>query len=183
MSAAREPLDWRVRRAGEGDAAALSLVASATFLEAFAGILDGRDIVAHCATNSSAAKFAHWIADTAPDQPSVVLIAEATAGAAPLGYAVLTQPDLPVEPRDGDIELKRIYALLPTHGTGLGPALMAQAIAAARALGRTRPLLGVYGGNRRAQRFYEKQGFAVIGTRKFLVGTTWHDDLVFARDL
>lgn len=168
---------WALRRAVEADAAALSLVASATFLEAFAGVLDGNDIVAHCAANSSAAKFAGWI----DDPESVVVLAEAEKGAAPLGYTVLTTPDLPVRPQDGDIELKRIYALSPTHGGGLGPALMDRAIKETRTLGKRRMLLGVYGGNARAQRFYVKQGFEVIGTRRFLVGATWHDDLVFAR--
>ena len=90
---------------------------------------------------------------------------------------------LPVEPRDGDIELKRIYTLAPLHGGGLGAALMARAVDDARAAGRRRMLLGVYGGNARAQRFYGKQGFAIVGERRFLVGATWHDDLIFARDL
>lgn len=170
-------MEWRLRRAEQADAGALALVAGATFLEAFAGVLDGADIVAHCAANSSAAKFAGWLADPA----SAVAIGEAEQGGAPLGYTVLTTPDLPVAPQEGDIELKRIYALSTTHGGGLGPALMARAIEDARALGRRRMLLGVYGGNARAQRFYAKQGFQVIGSRKFLVGATWHDDLVFAR--
>jgi ribosomal protein S18 acetylase RimI-like enzyme len=43
-------------------------------------------------------------------------------------------------------------------------------------------LLGVYGGNARAQRFYVKQGFQVVGTRRFRVGATLHDDLIFARE-
>jgi diamine N-acetyltransferase len=172
-------MDWRLRRAEPADAAACALVAGATFLEAFAGVLDRDDIVAHLARHSSADAFARWIAD--PD--SVVTLAEAAEGGAPLAYMVLTAPDLPVAPRPDDVELKRIYALAPTHGSGLGPALMARALEDARALGRRRVLLGVHGGNRRAQRFYAKQGFAVVGERRFLVGTTWHDDLVFARDL
>lgn len=166
-----------MRRAGEADAAALALVAGATFLEAFAGVLAGPDIVAHCAAKSSAAAFAAWTGDPS----SVVVLAEADAGRAPIGYTVLTTSDLPVPPEDGDIELKRIYALVPTHGSGLGAELMARAVADARALGRKRVLLGVYGGNARAQRFYAKQGFSVVGTRRFLIGATWHDDLVFAR--
>ncbi|MCW6529451.1 GNAT family N-acetyltransferase [Sphingomonas lycopersici] len=170
-------MDWRLRRAEPADAAACSLIAGATFLEAFAGILDGADIVAHVADKSGAANFAAWAADAA----SVVTLAEAPTGGAPLGYSLLTTPDLPVPAEDGDIELKRIYALAPTHGTGLGAALMQRAIDDARALGRKRMLLGVYGGNARAQRFYAKQGFAVAGTRRFKVGATWHDDLVFAR--
>ena len=171
-------MDWRLRRAGEGDAARLSLVAGATFLEAFAGVLDGADIVAHVARHSGPDAFARYLREGA-----VATLAEAEQGGAPLGYTLLTAPDLPVEPRSGDVELKRIYALFPTHGGGLGAALMARAVEDARAAGHRRVLLGVYGGNARAQRFYVKQGFAVIGTRRFLVGATTHDDLIFARDL
>jgi ribosomal protein S18 acetylase RimI-like enzyme len=171
-------MEWRLRRAGPADAAALSLVAGATFLEAFAGILYGADIVAHVDRNSSATAFARYLADGA-----IATLAEAGEGAAPLGYTLLAAPDLPVALTPGDIELKRIYALFPTYGTGLGPELMARAIVDARAAGHRRMLLGVYGRNRRAQRFYEKQGFVVAGTRRFLVGATRHDDLIFVRNL
>lgn len=168
---------WRLRRAGAGDAAALSLVASATFLETFAGLLDGRDIVAHCGEKSSAAAFAAWLTD---DGCRAVL-AELDVGGAPVGYTLLTPPDLPIDTGADDIELKRIYTLGRTHGAGLGAALMTRAIDDARAMRRTRLLLGVYGGNKRAQRFYEKHGFAVAGTRRFRIGATLHDDLIYAR--
>lgn len=171
-------MDWRLRRAGEGDGARLSLVAGATFLEAFAGVLDGQDIVVHVREQSGPPAFLRYLAAGA-----IATLAEAVSGGAPVGYTLLTTPDLPVEPCDGDIELKRIYVLAPLHGSGLGPALMARAIDDSRGAGHRRLLLGVYGGNARAQRFYAKQGFAVVGTRRFLVGATWHDDLIFARDL
>ena len=167
-----------MRRAVAEDAAALALVASATFLDAFAGILDGGDIVAHCAANNTPDKFADWLHDPA----SVVTLAE-TAQGAPVGYSVLTAPSLPVETGHGDIELKRIYLLSRLHGSGLGAELMVRALTDAGALGKSRMLLGVYGGNARARAFYERQGFAVIGARRFLVGETWHDDAVYARAL
>ena len=166
-----------MRRAAAGDAAALALVASATFLDTFAGILSGPDIVAHCAANSSAAKFEQWLGD----DTAIITIAEAANGAAPVGYTVLTAPDLPVDPLPGDIELKRIYTLSRLHGSGLGPALMAHALDDARRAGNRRVLLGVYGANDRARAFYERQGFTLAGTRRFLVGATWHDDVVYAR--
>lgn len=171
--------DWTLRRAGRGDAPSCALIAAATFLEAFAGVLDGEDILAHLGRNSGVEAFARWIEDLG----SVVTLALANQGAAPIGYTLLTAPDLPVAPEPGDVELKRIYTLAPWHGTGLGGGLMAQAIADAQQQGSRRLLLGVYGGNRRAQRFYEKQGFDVIGTRRFLVGSTCHDDLVYGRRL
>jgi len=170
-------MSWRVRQAGAADAAALSLVASATFLETYAGLVDGRDIVAYCATNNLPDRFAAWIEDAF----GAVTIAEAEKGGAPVGYAVLTEPDLPVEAGPADIELKRIYTLSLMHGSGLGPALMDVAVEDAARLGRKRILLGVYSKNTRAQSFYTRQGFAVIGTRQFLVGSTLHDDLVLAR--
>jgi ribosomal protein S18 acetylase RimI-like enzyme len=174
LSADRTPI---VRRATADDAAALALVGSATFLDTFAGILTGADIVAHCAANNAAEKFAAWLHDPA----SVVTLAEAPQGRAPIGYSVLTAPDLPVEIGPDDIELKRIYTLSRLHGSGLGFELMERAIADARALCRNRVLLGVYGANARARAFYERQGFTLAGTRRFLVGATWHDDVVYAR--
>lgn len=169
---------WQIARAAAADAAALSLVAGASFLETFAGVLPGEDIVAHCTAKSSLEAFAEWIADPA----SVVALAREPLGA-PVGYTVLTSADLPIETGPDDIELKRIYMLARMQGSGLGGTLMDRAIADARALGRTRMLLGVYGGNARAQAFYEKHGFAVVGTRRFLVGQTEHDDLLYGRTL
>jgi Acetyltransferase (GNAT) family. len=168
-----------LRRAVADDAAALSLVAGATLLDAFAGILSGRDLVAHCARHNTPEKFAEWIADPA----SVVMLAETVNGGAPLGYSVLTPPDLPIEVLAEDIELRRIYMLSRLHGSGLGAELMKRALNDARAMGKRRVLLGVYGGNARARAFYERQGFAVAGERRFLVGETWHDDAIYAREL
>ena len=170
---------WRLRVAGAADADALALVASASFLETYAGSLDGADLVAHCVANNTREKFAAW----ASDPHTAVTLAEIIPGYAPLGYTVLTSVDLPVEPRDGDIELRRIYAMARLHGSGVGPAMMAQALADAARLGKTRVLLGVWGENYRAHRFYERQGFAVVGTRQFKVGNVVHDDLVYARSV
>lgn len=168
-----------VRRAELAEAASAALVASATLLDAFAGILSSADIVAHCAHHNTPEQFAFWIADPG----SVVTLAVAANGAAPVGYTVLTKPDLPVERRSADIELKRIYTLSRVHGTGLGPELMQRAFEDARAMDKLRVLLGVYSGNARARAFYERQGFVVVGTRHFRVGATLHDDAVYARTL
>ncbi|MBI0474881.1 GNAT family N-acetyltransferase [Sphingomonas sp. MA1305] len=171
--------DWRLRRASVDDAPAVALVAQASFLETFAGVLAGPDILAHLAAKSSVARFAAWAAD-----PTFVLtLAEHPAGLAPVGYTLLTPPEDVGETRAGDIELRRIYTLSATRGTGLGAMLMAQAIADARARGARRMLLGVFAGNSRARAFYERQGFAVVTERAFTVGATACDDRVYARDL
>ena len=41
--------------------------------------------------------------------------------------------------------------------------------------------LGVWGENRRAIRFYEKQGFGVVGRQSFVLGDDEQSDLVLAR--
>jgi len=173
-------LNWRVRAAGPADADALSLVASATFLDTYAGSLDRSDMVAHCAAKNRPETFAAW----ASEPRDAVLLGEMIPGHAPVGYAVLTSSiDLPVALEPDDIELRRIYSLSRLHGSGLGPALMQHAIDAATRLGCGRILLGVWGENYRAHRFYERQGFTVVGTRQFRVGAIVHDDLVYARRL
>ena len=170
---------WRLRRASVDDAAAVALVARASFLDTFAGVLSGADILAHLDRKSRPEQFAAWSTDPA----AVLTLAEHAIGAAPVGYSLLTPPEEVGETGPGDIELRRIYTLSAARGTGLGAALMAQAIDDARALGGRRMLLGVFAGNARARAFYERQGFAVIAERRFKVGETWCDDRVYARDL
>ena len=155
------------------------MVAAASFLETFAGILPGADIVGHCARNSSIEKFVGW----ANDPTSVVTLAAHPVTDAPVGYSLLTTPDLPVAPEPGDIEMRRIYALSLTRGTGIGHALMVRALADARELGRRRLLLGVLGTNTRARAFYEREGFELAGERRFNVGQGWYDDVIYARRL
>jgi ribosomal protein S18 acetylase RimI-like enzyme len=170
-------MTWRLRRAGPGDAPALSLVASATFLDTYATVLTGVDIVAHCTAKNSIAAFETWLADPA----TIVTLAEYGPGHAPIGYTVLTAPDFPIEPGPADVELRRIYLMKQAQGTGLGATLMGRALEDAAAHDRTRVLLGVWDQNTRARSFYERQGFEVIGARQFMVGTTLHDDPVYAR--
>ena len=172
-------MTWRLRRAEPGDAPALSLVASATFLDTYATVLTGADIVAHCTTKNSIATFETWLSDLA----TIVTLAEYEPGHAPIGYTVLTAPDFPIESGPADIELRRIYLMKQAQGSGLGAALMTRALEDAAAAGRTRVLLGVWDKNTRARAFYERQGFKVIGARQFTVGTTLHDDPVYARVL
>lgn len=166
---------WTIREAGADDAPALALIGAATFLETFAGILDGEAIVGHCAAQHTASAYRDYLTNGAR-----AWIAEAQPGGAPIGFALVGRPDLAAA-IDGDIELKRIYSLSRFHGTGVGAGLMKQALAAAN--GHLRLLLGVYARNDRALAFYRKQGFADIGTRQFNVGGKLYDDLVLARSL
>jgi ribosomal protein S18 acetylase RimI-like enzyme len=154
---------------------ALALLGGATFLETYAGRLPGPAVVAHCRRHHAAEAWRVVLSD--PSTAAFVL--EAPLGA-PVGYALLTTADLPRQ-RDGDCELRRIYVLRAWQGAGNGLALLESAAGEARARGASRLLLGVWGENARALAFYARQGFATIGTRRFMVGDLACDDLVLAR--
>ncbi|QYJ07770.1 GNAT family N-acetyltransferase [Qipengyuania flava] len=163
----------QIRTATAADAARLSLVANATFLETFAGTISGDALVAHCVKEHDAGHLAALI-----ESGARAWLAELNG--APIGYALLTKPDLDAA-QTGDIELKKIYLLSQFHGTGIARDLFQAAVDGA--YGFKRLLLGVKEDNSRAIAFYTKQGFKQIGTRKFDVGGTLYDDVVLARGL
>jgi ribosomal protein S18 acetylase RimI-like enzyme len=169
-----------IRRAVSGDAVALSLVGSATLLDTFAGVIDGGDIIAHCANQHSTAVYDAWLSSG----DAAVWLAETVQGTAPVGFAVLDRPNLPLDDlRPDDLELKRIYVLSRFHGTGVGPRLMNEAMDEARRRGARRALLGVYSGNARALAFYAKTGFVRIGARQFHVGAHTYSDHILSLSL
>ncbi|MDC8756117.1 GNAT family N-acetyltransferase [Janthinobacterium fluminis] len=172
--------DIRIRSCVEGDAAALALLGQASFLETFAGILDGADILAHCARQHDAAVYRTWLAEPAMG----IWLAEAMPGGAPVGYLVLSPANLPVEaPRAGDLEIKRIYLLHRFQGLRVGRRLMDAALQQARQAGASRVLLGVYAENHDALAFYRRSGFVQVGTRTFRVGATDYHDVILSLEL
>lgn len=171
------PILWR--HADEQDAAALSILGSATFLASFAHDHPGNALLAHIRTAHGEAYYRAALAHPA----CTVLIGETPLGA-PVGYALITQPDLPIATQDGrDLELKRIYLLGGWQGGGNGDMAMELVIANARARRADRLLLAVYPQNDRARRFYARHGFKQIGEMTFMVGDVPFRDLIYARDL
>ncbi len=166
----------RVRACTPHDAAALSLIGRATFLETYADVLPVEDMLAYTEDDHSAATYADWLADPAYR----IWAAERTDTRNLVGYVVLCPPDLPVPTGPDDLEVKRIYVLATLKGGGLGAKLMGLAVEAARAAGARRVLLGVHGENTAAHAFYARQGYTRAGVRKFRVGANDYDDLVLA---
>jgi GNAT superfamily N-acetyltransferase len=166
----------RVRAASAGDAARLSLLGSATFLESYAHLLPVEDILAHAARQHSAAKYAQWLAD-----PGCRTWLVEAAGGAPVGYLVATPPDLPIAIAPGDVEIRRIYVLHRYQRLGLGRWLMETVQGWAAAAAHRRLLLGVYSRNENALAFYECIGFTRAGTREFRVGAHDYHDFILQR--
>ena len=172
-----------IRRAGPGDAAELHDVAARTFGLACPPETQQADIDAFITLHLSPAKFEEYL----KDERRVLLLAEADG--VPVGYAMLVAAPIADEDvrrvvdSDGSIELSKFYVLEDRHGSGVARELMAATLAAAAESGATTCWLGVNQQNVRAAKFYEKCGFTVRGTKRFLVGDDWHDDHVRARSL
>jgi len=172
-----------VRRAGAADAGALHALAAATFLLACPPGTTAESADAFVAEHLSLEKFTAYLADPARD------LFIATVDGVDAGYTMLVEG----EPADADVlasittrptaELSKFYVLSVHHGAGTSAALMETTIAAATERGLAAVWLGVNQFNPRANRFYEKNGFARVGTKKFLVNGKWEDDFVRERVL
>lgn len=170
-----------IRRATLGDARDLHEVAAATFPLASPPDTRPEDIDAFIAANLSEARFADYLADPA----RILFLAHVDADA--VGYTMLVTG----EPYDAEaaqavttrptVELSKIYVRPEHHRTGCAAALMAASLEAAAATGARSVWLGVNQRNDRANRFYEKQGFRVVGTKHFLVGERLFEDFVRER--
>lgn len=79
--------------------------------------------------------------------------------------------------------LSKFYVLAEHHGTKVANTLMEHLVSQAKQAGMTLLQLGVNRTNVRAQRFYERYGFRVIGEREFNVGGVIHNDFVMERTL
>lgn len=174
-----------VRIAAPGDEAALAEVAAATFALACPPSTAPEAIAEFIATVLSEASFARSLAD--PDR--ILLAAEQVPGEPLDGYAMLVAG----EPHDRDvadairirptIELSKIYVREGSHGRGTAAELLASGVEAAKAAGAAGMWLGTNEENARAQRFYAKHGFAVVGRKRFKLGDRYENDLVFERPL
>ena len=86
---------------------------------------------------------------------------------------------LPIKsPASASLELYRLYVDVVAKGTGLAQELMGLALDWARQNGAASLYLGVYHDNGRAQAFYRKFGFDVIGAYQFRVGNTLDDERI-----
>ena len=174
QSAADSPV-ISLRLARTGDEPRLSLLGGATFLESYAHMLPVTDVLAHVARQHAAEVYARWLIDPA----CRCWLLECEPGHAPVGYAVVTPPDLPLSDlADDDLEIRRIYLLHKYQRGGRGGQLMQAVREHARAAGARRLLLGVYSRNAVALAFYERQGFSRAGTRQFRVGANDYFDYI-----
>ena len=116
------------------------------------------------------------------DAKNIFLVAELDDEAA--GYAKIIIDNIePGITAEKPVELSRLYAHQKHLGQGVGQSLMDACFERARVEDRDVMWLGVWEYNPRAQRFYEKNGFRVVGSHVFLLGKDEQTDLLMQREL
>jgi diamine N-acetyltransferase len=169
-----------IRQATVEDAQVLTDLAYTTFWDAFAhhpkNAPDDLNHYMRQAFNQE------QITDELADAKNIFLIAELDGE--PAGYSKIVidyiEPGIQAE---RPVELSRLYSHQKHLGQGVGQSLMDACFQRARDEGRDVMWLGVWEYNPRAQRFYEKNGFRVVGSHVFQLGKDAQTDLLMQCEL
>jgi ribosomal protein S18 acetylase RimI-like enzyme len=171
---------FHIRPATVEDAKALTDLAYTTFWDAFAHHpKNAPDDLNHYMRQAFSLE---QISAELEDDKSIFLIAEIEGE--PAGYAKIIIGSI----EDGitaerPIELNRLYSHQQFLGKGIGQALMDACFERAKADGHDVMWLGVWEFNPRAQRFYEKNGFRIVGSHVFQLGEDPQTDLLMQKEL
>lgn len=166
-----------IRRAMPADAAALSVIADATFTEAFGHLYPAEDLDAFLRASYTVERqrvileapgYAVWLLED-----DGVAVGHAAAG--PCGL-----PHTAVRPEDG--ELKRLYVLAKYQNGGWGGRLFQAAMDWLLAEGPRTLWIGVWENNLGAQRFYARHGFEKVGEHTFPVGRVVDREFTLRRE-
>lgn len=84
---------------------------------------------------------------------------------------------------DNSLEIERIYILKKFQGYGIGRALLKQAIQLAHEKNKNCIWLGVWEKNKRAIKFYKKQGFNKFDTHIFKLGDDEQTDILMKLEI
>lgn len=170
----------KICQAAVADARPLTDLSYTTFWDAFAH--HPKNAPDDLAQYMQQAFSVEQIAAELSDSQSIFLIAEIEGK--PAGYAKMVVDRI----EDGinaklPVELSRLYSHQEYLGQGVGQKLMDACFERARDEGRDVMWLGVWEYNPRAQRFYEKNGFRIVGRHTFQLGSDPQTDLLMQREL
>lgn len=166
-------MSYTIRQANDGDGQALTDFGRTTFFDTFGHLYPKEDADFFVAQRFSIGR-THQDLNEAGRQIHLAFDGQRLVGfldCGPLG--------LPVDaPKREARELYRLYLDASAKGSGLANTLMEMAIDWARGEGAAALYLGVYCDNARAQAFYKKYGFDIVGAYQFKVGNTLDDERI-----
>lgn len=162
-----------IRKASVRDTALLADLGARTFSNAFGAENTPEDMADYLATNFNQERVAKELVNT----DSTFFLAEVEQAA--VGYAKVKKGEAPSCVTGGKaIELVRLYILPEYFGRGVGEALMRACLDEVKRAGFQTIWLGVWENNHRAQAFYHKFGFQVVGEHIFQLGSDAQNDKI-----
>ena len=167
-----------IRIAESEDADLLAELGRTSFYEAFAEQTAPQDMQAHL----QKAFDVDQIRKQLDNDRSLFIVIEADSLAA--GYAYLypeVPPDCVTAPNP--IQLVRFYLRQDYYGRNVGHSLMAACLDTVSSKGYQSVWLSTWELNHRANAFYKKWDFEVVGDAKFTVGNDVQNDFIFARKI
>ena len=170
--------EFKIRIADAADAELLLELGRSSFYEAFAQETAPEDMAEHLKT---AFKIEVITEQLNSDQSLFVIIESESAAA---GYAYLHHakpPDCVKMPNP--LQLARLYLRKQFYGRNFGNALMKACLETAHSRGFESVWLSTWELNHRANAFYKKWDFRVVGQAKFKVGGDIQNDFIFARTI
>ena len=162
-----------IRVADIGDADALADLGRRTFEETFAVHNDPTDMDAYMDEAFTAERLAAEIREPG----AVYLVAETPSSV--IGFARVAPAEPPAcVTGPSPIRLVKLYVSAEAIGSGIGAALMRASIEWAKSSGYESLWLGVWEHNHRAKGFYDRWGFAAVGTEVFQLGSDVQTDVL-----
>jgi diamine N-acetyltransferase len=170
----------KIRQATPEDAKVLTDLAYTTFWDAFAH--HPKNAPDDLAYYMRQAFNLEQIAAELADKKNIFLIAEIENETA--GYAKIIIDNIePGITAELPIELSRLYSHQKFLGQGVGQTLMDACFERAKAEDRDVMWLGVWEFNPRAQAFYRKNGFRIVGSHTFQLGADPQTDLLMQKEI
>ncbi|RYF74384.1 MAG: GNAT family N-acetyltransferase [Cytophagaceae bacterium] len=167
-----------IRKAELSDLSRVQQIGRETFFETFADANTEADMQTYLEENFSDAKV--WAELSHPDSQFFV----AWEGEAPIGYLKINTGQAQTEPQGEEaLEIERIYVKNAYHGKKVGQLLYEQALSIARQQNKMHLWLGVWEGNPKAIRFYEKNGFIGFDKHIFQLGDDAQTDVLMKKVL
>jgi ribosomal protein S18 acetylase RimI-like enzyme len=169
---------FNIRRASAADVNILAKIGSQTFRDSYGRDNDLITMEQYLSLSFSADQIATEIG-----APAAVFLL-ACRGICPIGYAKLNVENFPgcvTGPKP--VRLVRMYMEQEYIGKGYGTALMKSCLRESRRGGYETIWLGVWEQNRRAQRFYQKQGFHPVGSQDFIFGREIQQDIIMTKNI
>lgn len=163
-----------IRQANLDDAQKLKQYSENCFIETFAHLYPKEDLDFFLSEKYSLEVVQKQISDN----ENYILIAQKQNGNF-VGYAMSSPMGLPLkDAKENAYELVRLYVSQEAKGKGIAKKLYDMVLKKAHELNSSELYLGVYYDNLRAQSFYKKLGFEIVGNYLFPVGKTMDDERI-----